>query len=161
MADAFDLDRFVSAQEPVVAQVRDELRKGEKRSHWMWFVFPQIAGLGHSTMARHYAISSLAEAQAYLDHPVLGPRLIELTELVNRVSGRSIHQIFGSPDDMKFHSSMTLFAAANPGAPAFHEALEKYFANVPDTATIEKLGLTIRSQETLASSRKIDCGDNG
>ena len=141
MPDPFDLSRFVTAQDPVMAQVRDELRKGEKRSHWMWFVFPQIAGLGHSAMARHYAISSLAEAQAYLDHPVLGPRLIELTELVNRVSGRSIHQIFGSPDDIKFHSSMTLFANAKPDAPAFNEALRKYFAGAPDAATAGKLGL--------------------
>lgn len=139
MADEYDLDRFVTAQEPVLAQVRQELAVGRKRSHWMWFVFPQLAGLGYSAMARQYAISSLAEARAYLEHPVLGPRLIELTKLVNLVNGRSIHEIFGSPDDLKFHSSMTLFAEARPDEAAFREALDKYFGGVMDKGTLEKL----------------------
>jgi uncharacterized protein (DUF1810 family) len=139
MADEYDLDRFVTAQEPILAQVRQELEAGRKRSHWMWFVFPQLAGLGHSAMARQYAISSLAEAQAYLEHPVLGGRLIELTKLVNQVNGRSIHDIFGSPDDLKFHSSMTLFTQACADEPVFREALDKYFGGVMDRGTVEKM----------------------
>jgi uncharacterized protein (DUF1810 family) len=139
MADPFDLDRFVKAQEPVIAQVYRELRDGRKQTHWMWFVFPQLAGLGHSAMARHYAIASLAEAEAFLDHPVLGPRLIELTQLVNATTGRSIHQIFGSPDDLKFHSSMTLFASARPEATTFRDALTRYFDGKPDHLTTAKL----------------------
>jgi len=143
MADEYDLDRFVTAQGPVLAQARQELAAGRKRSHWMWFVFPQLAGLGHSAMAQQYAISSLAEARAYLEHPVLGPRLIELTRLVNQVNGQvngqSIHDIFGSPDDLKFHSSMTLFAQTRPDEPLFREALDKYFGGVMDKSTLEKL----------------------
>ena len=139
MADEYDLDRFITAQEPILAQVRQELSAGRKRSHWMWFVFPQLAGLGHSAMARQYAISSLAEARAYLGHLVLGPRLIELTKLVNLVNGRSIHEIFGSPDDLKFHSSMTLFAEARPDEAVFREALDKYFGGAMDKGTLEKL----------------------
>lgn len=141
MADVYDLGRFVEAQEPVLAQVRQELAAGRKRSHWMWFVFPQLAGLGYSAMARQYAISSLAEARAYLAHPILGSRLIGLTRLVNQVNGRSIHEIFGSPDDLKFHSSMTLFAQAQPDEPAFREALDKYFGGIMDKGTLEKLNL--------------------
>jgi uncharacterized protein (DUF1810 family) len=139
MADEYDLDRFITAQEPVLAQVGQELAAGRKRSHWMWFVFPQLAGLGHSAMARQYAISSLAEARSYLEHPVLGPRLIGLTKLVNQLNGRSTHDIFGSPDDLKFHSSMTLFAQARPDEPVFREALDKYFDGVMDRGTVEKL----------------------
>jgi uncharacterized protein (DUF1810 family) len=105
----------------------------------MWFVFPQLAGLGFSAMARQYAISSLAEARAYLQHSVLGSRLIGLTKLVNQMNGRSIHEIFGSPDDLKFHSSMTLFAQARPDEAAFREALDKYFGGVMDKGTLEKL----------------------
>ena len=139
MADEYDLDRFVTAQEPILAQVRQELSSGRKRSHWMWFVFPQLAGLGYSAMARRYAISSQAEARVYLEHPVLGPRLIGLTNLVNQVNGRSIHDIFGSPDDLKFHSSMTLFVQARADEPAFREALDKYFGGVMDKGTLGKL----------------------
>jgi uncharacterized protein (DUF1810 family) len=139
MPDPFDLDRFVDAQEPVIANVHRELTEGKKRTHWMWFVFPQLAGLGHSPMAQRYAINALAEARAYLDHPRLGPRLIALTEVVNRLTGHSIHEIFGSPDDMKFHSSMTLFALARPAEPAFRDALQKYFNGKPDPRTTEKL----------------------
>ncbi|CAA9505916.1 MAG: NTP pyrophosphohydrolases including oxidative damage repair enzymes [uncultured Solirubrobacteraceae bacterium] len=138
MADPFDLDRFVRAQDPVLDQVRRELGEGRKRSHWMWFVFPQLRGLGRSPTAQHYGIGSLAEAQAYLAHPVLGPRLVECTEMVNKVEGRSVHQIFGGPDDLKFHSSMTLFAAA-PEAPVFREALGKHFAGALDAPTVEEL----------------------
>ena len=138
MSDAFDLDRFVRAQDPVLDQVRRELGEGRKRSHWMWFVFPQLRGLGRSPTAQHYGIGSLAEAQAYLAHPVLGPRLVECTEMVNKVEGRSVHQIFGGPDDLKFHSSMTLFAAA-PEAPVFREALGKHFAGALDAPPVEEL----------------------
>jgi uncharacterized protein (DUF1810 family) len=123
----------------VIEQVYRELHAGRKQSHWMWFIFPQLVGLGRSPMAQRYAIGSLAEAQAYLNHPVLGRRLTELTEIVNRVSGRSVLEIFGSPDDMKFHSSMTLFEAAAPGATPFGAALEKYFSGQTDHATEEGL----------------------
>ena len=139
MSDAFDLDRFVRAQDPVLDQVRRELGEGRKRSHWMWFVFPQLRGLGRSATAQRYGIGSLGEARAYLAHPVLGPRLVECTGLVNRVEGRSAYEIFGSPDDLKFHSSMTLFAAAEPEALAFREALGKHFGGALDTLTVEKL----------------------
>ncbi len=135
MSDAFDLGRFVEAQDPVLGQVRTELREGRKRSHWMWFVFPQLRGLGRSAMAQRYGVGSLAEARAYLAHPVLGPRLVECAELVNRVEGRSVHEIFGSPDDLKFHSSMTLFALADPGQRAFHDALDRYFGGEMDPLT--------------------------
>ena len=140
MDDGHDLQRFVDAQAPVYAAVLAELRAGAKRSHWMWFVFPQIAGLGHSSTARHYAIASLEEAQAYLAHPVLGERLLTCTVLINQVQGRSAHAIFGSPDDMKFRSSMTLFARAAPSVPAFSEALGRYFAGEPDPLTLDLLG---------------------
>jgi uncharacterized protein (DUF1810 family) len=139
MPDPFDLDRFVQAQDPVLAQVRRELADGHKRSHWMWFVFPQLRSLGRSATARHYGIGSLAEARAYLAHPVLGPRLVECTGLVNRIEGRSAHQIFGSPDDLKFRSSMTLFAQADPGAAVFRDALRRYFGGAPDALTTDRL----------------------
>jgi len=122
-----------------MGQVLRELGDGRKASHWMWFVFPQLAGLGHSALARHYAIGSLAEAKAYLAHPVLGPRLVECAGLVNQVENRSAHEIFGSPDDLKFRSSMTLFASAQPGASVFRAALDKYFGGTPDPLTIDKL----------------------
>ena len=138
-ADPYNLQRFVDAQEPVYQRVCDELRAGRKTSHWMWFIFPQIAGLGRSETARRYAIASRAEARAYLDHPVLGPRLRECTRLVNRVEGRSVHQIFGAPDDLKFHSSMTLFATVAPDEGVFQEALAKYFGGALDQATVERL----------------------
>lgn len=136
---AFDLQRFVAAQAPVIAQVRRELSEGRKRSHWMWFVFPQLAGLGHSAMARRYAISSLDEARAFLDHPLLGPRLVDCTRLVNAIDGRSIHDIFGGPDDLKFRSSMTLFSMVQGADSAFAAALTKYFGGVPDRLTLERL----------------------
>ncbi|WP_250500725.1 DUF1810 domain-containing protein [Caballeronia sp. GAWG1-5s-s] len=139
MGDPFNLQRFVSAQESIIDEARAELSAGRKRTHWMWFVFPQIAGLGHSPMAQRYAIQSLAEAQAYLAHPVLGARLVELTRIVNGVEGRSVEDIFGYPDHMKFHSSMTLFARAAPDEPIFDETLRRHFDGQPDEATLMRL----------------------
>ena len=141
MSGDYNFDRFVKAQEPVVADVRAELAAGRKTSHWMWFVFPQLAGLGFSHRAQFYGIASLDEAKAYLAHAVLGPRLVECTDLVNAVEGRSAHDIFGSPDDLKFRSSMTLFALADPDAPAFGVALGKYFEGRRDPRTLELLGV--------------------
>jgi uncharacterized protein (DUF1810 family) len=141
MPEQFDLDRFVRAQEPVITEVRAELKAGCKTTHWMWFVFPQLAGLGFSQRAQFYGIASLEEARAYLAHLVLGPRLLECIGLVNSVEGRTAHDIFGSPDDMKFRSSMTLFALADPDAPAFGAALAKYFDGRRDPRTLELLGL--------------------
>ncbi|HEX5458783.1 MAG TPA: DUF1810 domain-containing protein [Steroidobacteraceae bacterium] len=133
------LQRFIAAQEPVMERVLAELRAGRKTSHWMWFVFPQIQGLGHSPMARRYAIASRAEAEAYLHHPILGPRLRECTGLVNAVERRSIEEILGSPDDLKFRSSMTLFAHATPDNQIFLDALAKYFGGEVDPLTLERL----------------------
>ena len=138
MTDPFDLARFVAAQSPVMDQVLAELRAGRKRTHWMWFVFPQIAGLGQSAMARRYAIASLAEARAYLVHPVLGGRLETCTGLANAVQDRSALEVFGAPDDAKFRSSMTLFKHAGDKT-VFEEALVKYFAGEEDAATVERL----------------------
>ena len=135
----FDLERFVAAQNPVYAQVCRELRQGLKQGHWMWFIFPQLKGLGHSSMANRYGISSAAEARAYLAHPVLGPRLQECTSLVNNVEGVSVDDIFGYPDDLKFRSSMTLFAHVSSGSNVFADALQKYYAGHPDPLTLETL----------------------
>ena len=139
MNDPYGLQRFVDAQNPVYDKVCSELRDGRKKSHWMWFIFPQIEGLGSSELARRFAISSLAEAAAYLQHPVLGPRLAECTKLVNHVEGRTIEQIFGYPDDLKFRSSMTLFAHATPDNRVFLDALQKYSKGEFDPATMERL----------------------
>jgi len=139
MDDPYDLQRFVDAQAPVYDRVRVELCDGRKRTHWMWFIFSQIAGLGSSQLAGKFAISSLAEASAYLAHPILGPRLIECTTLVNQVERRSIEQIFGYPDDLKFRSSMTLFAHGTSDNPAFLAALQKYFGSEFDPATVARL----------------------
>ena len=136
MDDRFHLQRFVDAQHPVYAAVVSELRAGRKRSHWMWFIFPQISGLGPSVTSRTFAVSSLAEAAAYLAHPALGPRLRECAALVAGTDGRSIAEIFGHPDDLKFHSSMTLFARAAPREPIFATCLEKYFGGQPDPETL-------------------------
>ena len=135
-----DLERFISAQDPVYSTVVSELRNGTKASHWMWFIFPQIDGLGSSPTARQYAIRSLDEADAYLAHPILGSRLIECTELVNVVEGKSLRQIFGSPDDMKFHSSVTLFSLIEPRRSTFERALDKYFDGELDERTIAIIG---------------------
>jgi uncharacterized protein (DUF1810 family) len=137
--DPFDLRRFVDAQDPIYDRVRAELRSGRKRSHWMWFVFPQIAGLGYSAMAQRYAISSLREAEAYLRHPVLGPRLRECARLVLDVPGKSAFEILGSPDDMKFRSCLTLFGHAAPEESLFRDALEKYFGGEEDPMTLARL----------------------
>lgn len=138
--DPFNLERFVSAQASVFAAALAELTAGRKRGHWMWFVFPQLAGLGSSPMAQRYAIASLDEARAYLRHPILGPRLAECAGIVNRVQGRTAHEIFGSPDDLKFRSSMTLFGRADPAEPAFRTALERYFGGGEDPRTVALLG---------------------
>jgi uncharacterized protein (DUF1810 family) len=136
-----DLDRFVSAQDSgrTYAQALDELRRGRKTSHWMWFVFPQVAGLGQSSTARHYAVSGLEEARSYLAHPVLGPRLRECCEAVLDVEDASAQDVLGSVDAMKLRSSMTLFAAADPDEPLFAAVLERFFDG-PDARTVELLG---------------------
>ena len=146
MTDPFDLDRFVQAQEPVFSRVISELSQGRKQSHWMWFVFPQIAGLGFSAMSQRYAIASPEEARAYLAHGMLGPRLIECTGLVLRVTDHTIRAILGSPDDVKFRSSMTLFDAVSDN-PIFGEALGKYFGGERDPATLAMLAAMGRAME--------------
>ena len=133
-------EQFIRAQNPLYAQVLAELRAGEKRSHWMWFIFPQLKGLGRSPMALRYGLDDLAMAQDYLKHEVLGPRLLECTRAVLGVSGRTAHQIFGSPDDLKLRSSMTLFGRADPEQPDFADALAKYYDGIEDFRTIELLG---------------------
>jgi len=137
--DPYDLARFVAAQDEDIDQVMAELRAGRKSGHWMWYVFPQIRGLGHSSMASRFGISSLAEAAAYLQHPILGSRLRECTRLVNLVERRSAAEIFGYPDNLKFRSSMTLFAQAAPRELVFAEALGKYFGGQPDPPTLARL----------------------
>lgn len=138
MNDRFDLQRFVDAQAPIYPQVVAELGAGRKRSHWMWFIFPQIAGLGHSAMAQKYAIGSRQEAAAYLAHAVLGPRLRACTDLVLAVENGSIHDILGSPDDAKFRSSMTLFAEVSDDE-RFRRAIGKYYVAGSDQATLDIL----------------------
>ncbi|OAF05415.1 calpastatin [Bradyrhizobium centrolobii] len=138
MTDPFDLHRFIRAQDPVYGDVLGELSRGRKQSHWMWFVFPQVAGLGFSAMSQRYAIASREEAEAYLAHPVLGARLTECTGLVLAVRGRTINAILGAPDDAKFRSSMTLFGAVSD-SPIFGQAIAKYFDGERDGATLEIL----------------------
>ncbi|HTU87094.1 MAG TPA: DUF1810 domain-containing protein [Solirubrobacteraceae bacterium] len=144
MSDPFELQRFVAAQDQggTYNVAIDELREGRKRSHWMWFVFPQIAGLGQSPVSRRYAISSLAEARAYLAHPVLGPRLIESARVVAGLENRTAQDIFGGIDAIKLRSSMTLFARADPENPLFGAVLDAYFGGIPDDATDSLLGST-------------------
>jgi uncharacterized protein (DUF1810 family) len=139
--DPYDLERFVRAQDSGATYQRaaDELRRGRKSSHWMWFVFPQITGLGRSPTAQLYAISSLDEAMAYLAHPVLGPRLLESAEILVGLAGRSAEQVFGGIDAMKLRSSMTLFRHAAPPEPVFGQVLDQYFDGVPDPATEERI----------------------
>lgn len=136
MNDPHHLQRFVDAQNPVYDNVRNELRRGKKSSHWMWFIFPQLRGLGSSPMAERYAIASLEEAAAYLQHPILGPRLVECTELVNLVPDKSLEQILGYPDHLKFKSCMTLFAHVTPPNPIFMDALKKYCNGEFDPQTL-------------------------
>ncbi|MGE6740041.1 DUF1810 domain-containing protein [Allorhizobium pseudoryzae] len=137
--DPHDLSRFLSAQQPVYAQALQELKDGRKRSHWMWFIFPQIRGLGHSPMAERYAIVSRAEAEAYLAHPLLGNRLLDCTEAMLTHKDRSAHAILGSPDDLKFRSSMTLFDAVSKKGSAFGQALLQFYDGQPDEATLARL----------------------
>ncbi|MFZ0720202.1 MAG: DUF1810 domain-containing protein [Xanthobacteraceae bacterium] len=139
MDDPFDLNRFVDAQASVYQRVLTELRGGRKASHWMWFIFPQIKGLGSSPMAKKYAIASRAEAQAYLEHPVLGSRLRECARLVTAVPDRSVEGILGYPDNLKFRSSMTLFAAVAADNKDFTAALDKFYGGKADPATLERL----------------------
>ena len=136
----YDLDRFVAAQEGIYDGVLDELRRGRKSGHWIWFVFPQVAGLGHSAMSQHYAISSLDEARAYLSDPVLGARLRDCAGIVAATTGRSAQAIFGEIDAMKLRSSMTLFHRAAPDEPVFAEVLDRYYGGQPDEATDTRLG---------------------
>jgi uncharacterized protein (DUF1810 family) len=133
------LERFVTAQAQIMPRVLAELGAGRKQSHWMWFIFPQIIGLGHSFRGEYFAIAALDEARAYLAHPLLGPRLRQCTELVLAVEGKSANEIFGSPDDLKFRSSMTLFAQAAPQGALFRTALEKYFGGERDQQTLNAL----------------------
>lgn len=136
---AFDLERFVAAQAPVIDAVREELRQGRKRSHWMWFIFPQLAALGRSATARHFGIDSLAQARAYLAHPVLGSRLRECCALLLQVKGHSAHEIFGSPDDLKLRSCLTLFQQADPQEPLFAQCLDHFYGGQPDPQTLALL----------------------
>ena len=137
--DPYNLERFVIAQDRVFKQVLSELKAGTKMSHWMWFIFPQIKGLGRSPISIEYAISSRDEARAYLQHSLLGPRLKECTQFVLQVEGRSALEIFGEPDDIKFRSSMTLFANVSGEDDIFQRALQKYFGGVPDRLTLQRL----------------------
>lgn len=139
MDDPYDLQRFVDAQAPVFGQVCSELREGRKRGHWMWYIFPQMRCLGSSSTSVRFAISSLAEATAYIRHTILGPRLKECSELVLAIDGLSIEEVFGYPDDLKFHASMTLFAQISPKEEVFHRALAKYFRGTAHQQTLDIL----------------------
>jgi uncharacterized protein (DUF1810 family) len=153
MSQPYDLERFVEAQAGVYERACEELRAGKKRSHWMWFVFPQIRGLGSSPMAVRYAISSMEEARAYLAHPLLGPRLRECTAIVLGLKGRDVGEIFGYPDDLKFHSCMTLFALVEEGGGVFGEAIDRYFDGTMDGGTMSKIGDGGKEQEATPRGR--------
>lgn len=139
MKDAPNLSRFIDAQASNYMQALSEIRNGQKRSHWMWYVFPQLAGLGYSSTAIFYALSDLREATEYLNHPVLGPRLIEIATAMLQVDGKTATQILGTPDDLKLRSSMTLFGAVPDAAPVFQAVLDKYYNGQPDPATLALL----------------------
>jgi uncharacterized protein (DUF1810 family) len=139
-SDPRNLDRFVRAQEGIYEQALSEIRNGRKRSHWMWYIFPQFDGLGFSSTSRHYSIKSVEEARAYLAHPILGPRLVECAEGALGVNDRSAAEIFGSPDDMKLRSCATLFASVSPEGSIFHRILDKYFHGEPDDETLRLTG---------------------
>jgi len=141
MDDPYNLNRFVEAQEDDYEQALSEIRSGRKRSHWMWYIFPQFDGLGYSATSRHFAIKSLTEAEAYLAHPILGPRLRESVQAVLGVEGRSAHEIFGSPDDMKLRSCATLFACVAPAGSVFERLLDKYYQGERDHKTLRLLGI--------------------
>lgn len=138
-ADPFDLARFVKAQDGVYERALQEIKRGQKRSHWMWFIYPQFEGLGSSSTARFYSIKSPAEAQAYLNHLLLGPRIIECAEVLLRLTGRSASEIFGYPDDLKLRSSMTLFASVSQPGSVFARVLDHYYEGKPDSRTLELL----------------------
>ena len=139
--DPYDLARFVRAQESVYEEVLSEIRSGKKRTHWMWYIFPQVGGLAFSSTSQRYAIKSVAEAKAYLDHPILGPRLLECAEAVVQVDGRSAMDIFGSPDDLKLRSCATLFASVSPPDSVFDRLLRKYYRGGRDGKTLQLLGI--------------------
>jgi uncharacterized protein (DUF1810 family) len=149
MEDPYDLERFVEAQEGTFEQACAELRRGRKTGHWIWFIFPQMRGLGMSAMSERYGIGSLAEAKAYLAHPVLGPRLREISEIVLGIEGRTVEEIFGWPDDRKLRSSMTLFAMASGDDRVFVDVLAKYFGGERDERT---LGLAVQAGAPPAPS---------
>lgn len=138
--DPHDLQRFLSAQTGVYETALEEVRRGDKQSHWMWFIFPQIDGLGFSATTKRYAIKSRAEAQAYLAHPILGSRLLEIAAAALQLKGRSALEVFGSPDDKKLQSCATLFAAISPGDSVFHRLLDKYYAGQRDEKTMQLIG---------------------
>lgn len=140
--DKYDLSRFVAAQETTYQRALAEIRSGRKRSHWMWYIFPQFEGLGFNETSRRYAIKSIAEARAYLRHPVLGPRLIECVQALLGIDGRSAYEIFGSPDDMKLRSSATLFAHVSDAGNLFEEVLQRYFDSQPDAKTMQLLAIS-------------------
>ena len=140
MNDRYDLNRFVSAQSSSYDCVLTELKQGKKMSHWMWYIFPQIEGLGHSSTAKLFSIKSKNEVKAYLAHPILGERLKNCTQLVNDIEGHTANGIFGHPDDLKFRSSMTLFAYIEGNSSIFERVLSKYYAGKPDELTLEILG---------------------
>jgi uncharacterized protein (DUF1810 family) len=140
--DPYDLARFVEAQEDDYVLALSEIRSGQKRSHWMWYVFPQFDGLGLSSTSRRYSIKSVAEAEAYLQHPILGPRLLESARATLGVEGRSALEVFGSPDDLKLRSSATLFASVSPAGSVFEQLLDRYFGGEPDDKTLRLLGQT-------------------
>lgn len=139
MSDPYDLQRFLAAQEGVYETALAELRSGRKRSHWMWFIFPQLAGLGSSAMAQRYAIANLDEATAYLAHPVLGPRLLECARATLAIPQKSAYEIFGTPDDLKLRSSATLFSRISEEDSVFHQLIRRYFDDKPDSRTLELL----------------------
>ena len=139
-ADPYDLARFVRAQERDYGEALSEIRSGRKRTHWMWYIFPQFDGLGFSSTSRRYAIRSAAEAEAYLGHPILGPRLLEIAEAAAGIEGRSAFEVFGSPDDMKLRSCATLFAKVSPAGSVFERLLARYFGGEPDGETLRLLG---------------------
>jgi uncharacterized protein (DUF1810 family) len=143
VGDADDLNRFVRAQANDFTRALSEIRHGRKRSHWMWYIYPQLDGLGFSSMSKKYAIKSTREAVAYLQHPVLGPRLVECALAALEVEGRSAHEIFGSPDDLKLQSCATLFACVSAEGSVFERLLDKYYKGEPDTKTLELLGLEL------------------
>jgi uncharacterized protein (DUF1810 family) len=137
--DSYNLARFIDAQEGVYDEVLGELHRGKKATHWMWFIFPQIAGLGHSEISDRFSISSINEARAYLEHPILGSRLSECVDLVMQIDGKSAAQIFGYPDDLKFRSCLTLFSIAGESSSIYQYALDKYFDGEPDSRTLDAL----------------------